>query len=166
MTTLRQTLEYLYQRSIPYIHSTHPVAYTAREVAAVEQISLRAIAKTVIFVTEQGFGMAVVPARSFVDLEALRALMGVEMVRLATEAELAELFPASEVGAMPPLGNLFGLAVYFDRSLESNTYLAFNAGTHRDLIQMSVKDFLRLTRPLCGYFAVHVESRARAKAAV
>jgi len=160
MTTLTRTLDYLDRNLIRYVHSTHPVAYTAREVAAVEHIPLHKLAKTVIFVTEQGYGMAVLPADAFVEPEDLRKLMGVDFVELATEADLARLFPASELGAMPPLGQLFGLPVYFDHSLENEKFIAFNAGSHRDLIQMSVDDFLRLVQPVIGRFAVHVESSA------
>ena len=158
MTTLRRTLDYLDRDLIHYIHSTHPVAYTAREVAAVEHIPLHKLAKTVVFTSEEGYGMAVVPADSFVDLEQLRMLLGVNVLRLAREDELSELFPDSELGAMPPFGNLFGLEVFFDSSLVNETFIAFNAGTHRDLVHMNVEDFLRLAQPVIGNFAVHVES--------
>ena len=161
MTTLRRTLDYLDRSLIPYSHTIHPVAYTAREVAAVEHMPLHKLAKTVVFRSEEGYGMAVVPADSFVDLEELRMLLGVNGLRLAREEELAELFPLSELGAMPPFGNLFGLEVVFDSSLVSETFIAFNAGTHRDLIHMSVGDFLRMAQPVIGEFAVHVESSAR-----
>jgi prolyl-tRNA editing enzyme YbaK/EbsC (Cys-tRNA(Pro) deacylase) len=39
-------------------------------------------------------------------------------------------------------------------------FIAFNAGSHRDLIHMSVDDYLRLVQPVIGRFAVHVESSA------
>ena len=161
MTTLRQTLDYLNRNLIHYIHTTHPVAYTAREIAAVEHIPLHKLAKTLVFTSEGEYGMAVVPADAFVDLEELRRMLGVNAVRLAREEELVELFPASELGAMPPFGNLFGLEVFFDSSLINEKFIAFNAGTHRDLVQMSVEDFLRLARPAIGKFAIHVESSVR-----
>jgi Ala-tRNA(Pro) deacylase len=161
MTTLKRTLDYLDRHSIRYIHSTHPVAFTAREVAAVEHIPLHKLAKTVVFTSEVGYGMAVVPADSFVDLEDLRELLGVNALRLAREEELVELFPSTELGAMPPFGNLFDLEVFFDSSLVDEEFIAFNAGTHRDLIHMSVEDFLRLVQPAIGEFAVHVESSVR-----
>ena len=155
MTTLQRTLEYLDRSDIDYVHNTHPIAYTAREVAAVEHMPPHKMAKTVVFVCEQGYGMAVLPADTFVDFENLRATMGVDTVRLATDQELGELFPESELGAMPPLGNLFGLTVYFDTSLVDEKFIGFNGGTHRDLIHMGVADFLRLAQPVVGAFAVH-----------
>ena len=160
MTTLTRTLDYLDRNSIEYVHTNHPVAYTAREVAAVEHMPLHKLAKTVIFATEEGYGMAVVPADAFVNVEELRELLGVDALRLATEEEMGELFPASELGAMPPFGNLAGLPVFFDHSLLNEKLIAFNGGTHRDLIHMKLEDFLRAVRPVIGRFALHVESSA------
>src|SRR5262245_32215123 len=142
MRTLQRTLEYLDRRLIRYAHSTHPIAYTAREVAAVEHIPLHKLAKTVIFRSGDGYGMAVTPADSLVDLEELRKMQGVATLRLATEEELAELFPESELGAMPPFGNLFGMSVFFDSSLADEKFIGFNAGTHRDLVYMALDDYL------------------------
>jgi Ala-tRNA(Pro) deacylase len=160
MTTLTRILDYLDRGSIRYVHSTHPAAFTAREVAAVEHIPLHKLAKTVVFASEKGYGMAVVAADAFVDFEELRMLLGVPALRLATEEELAELFRGCELGAMPPLGDLFGLPVYFDRGLMDDKFIAFNAGTHRDLVHMSLEDLLRLARPVIGEFTLRVESSA------
>ncbi len=62
------------------------------------------------------------------------------------------LFPGAEVGAMPPLGTLFGLRVYLDRQVANQEFIAFNAGTHRDVIHMRVADFQHLVRPVLGDF--------------
>jgi Ala-tRNA(Pro) deacylase len=155
MNTLQRTLEYLDRNGIEYVHRTHSIAYTAREVATVEHMAPHKIAKTVLFLCEQGYGMVVVPADAFVDFENLRAEMGVDVVRLASQEELGKLFPESELGAMPPFGNLFGLTVYFDATLVDEKFIGFNGGTHRDLIDMRVADFLRLIQPVIGEFAVH-----------
>jgi Ala-tRNA(Pro) deacylase len=48
---------------------------------------------------------------------------------------------------MPPFGNLFGLEVFADDSLEADQEIAFNAGTHRELIRMAWADLKRLAEP-------------------
>jgi hypothetical protein len=51
------------------------------------------------------------------------------------------------------------MPVVMDRGLLAPTNIAFNAGTHRDLIHMSVDDFLQLTKPARGLdFAMRVEA--------
>ncbi|MSV28173.1 MAG: YbaK/EbsC family protein [Bryobacterales bacterium] len=102
----------------------------------------------------QPLRIAVLPARSLVDLQELRVLLSLTHVRLATEAELARLFPESELGAMPPFGNLFGLPVYLDSSLCNEDMIAFSAGTHRDAIHIRLRDFERLERPVVVPFAL------------
>lgn len=153
MPILTKLREFLDQNQVDYTHTVHPLAYTAREVASAEHVPAREMAKTVIFLSEQGFGMAVLPADSVVDLEELRQDLGLSRLRLATEAELGELFPTCELGAMPPFGNLFGLPVYADGRLAAEDTITFNAGTHRDVIHMHFRDFQRLVNPSTISFA-------------
>lgn len=147
MPMLEKLLAYLDQNQVKYTRHSHPTAYTAREVASVEHIPAHRIAKTVLFLTEEGYGMAVLPGDYMLDLQGLRTLLGASRLRLATESELGELFPDCELGAMGPFGNLCGLPVYVDSALASEETIAFNAGTHRDVIHMRFDDFQRLVQP-------------------
>jgi len=147
MAILQKLLAFLDDNGVEYTHHTHPTAYTAREVAAVEHVSAHKVAKVVVYFSENGYGMAVLPGDAMLDLQALRTLLGVQRLRLATESELSELFPECELGAMPPFGNLYDLPVYVDASLSSEESIAFNAGTHRDVVHMKFKDFERLVKP-------------------
>ena len=156
MPILTKLKEFLDQNQVEYTHTIHPLAYTAREVASAEHLPAREVAKTVVFLSEQGYGMAVLPADSVVDLEQLRLDLGLSRLRLATEAELGELFPSCELGAMPPFGNLWTLPVYVDGRLAGEDTITFNAGSHRDVIHMHFRDFERLVNPAIVPFARHV----------
>jgi Ala-tRNA(Pro) deacylase len=145
--------EFLDQNNVDYTHTAHSLVYTAREVAWAEHVPAREVAKTVVFLSEQGYGMAVLTADSVVDLEQLRHDLGLSRLRLATEAELAELFPSCELGAMPPFGNLFEMPVYVDDRLAGQDLITFNAGTHRDVVHMHFRDFERLVNPAIVTFA-------------
>jgi Ala-tRNA(Pro) deacylase len=155
MGVLSKLQAFLDENQIQYQHTSHPTAYTAREVAAAEHISACEIAKTVVFLSENGYAMAVLCADSVVDLEQLRLSLGLSRLRLATEAELGELFPQCELGAMPPFGNLYNLPVYVDSRLSTQESIAFNAGTHRDVVHMRFRDFERLVNPAILPFARH-----------
>ncbi len=156
MPILAKLRNFLDQNGVEYTHTEHPLAYTAREVATVEHTAVHEVAKTVIFLTENGYGMAVLPADAVVDLEQLRLDLGLSRLRLATEVELGVLFPSCELGAMPPFGNLFGMPVYVERSLTGEDMILFNAGTHRDVIRMHFRDFERLVNPAVMSFGRHV----------
>ncbi len=153
MPILSELRELLDRNQVKYSYTAHPVAYTARELASAEHVPAREVAKTVVFLSEQGYGMAVLPADSVVDLEQLRLGLGLSRLRLATEKELGELFPSCELGAMPPVGSLFGLPVYVDSRMAAEGTITFNAGTHRDVIHMQYRDFERVIHPAVAPFA-------------
>ncbi|HBY58691.1 MAG TPA: deacylase, partial [Solibacterales bacterium] len=84
------------------------------------------------------------------------AALDLTRVRLATEKELADLFPDCELGAMPPLGGLFGMPVYVDSALGHIDSIAFNGGTHRDVVILSYADFVKMVKPKTVHFARYV----------
>ncbi len=127
--------------------STHSNAFTAREVASAEHLAPREVAKTVVVLGDGTFSMIVVGANRLVDLHEVRAALGVAQARLATETELGELFPDCELGAMPPIGNLYGMPVYLDSSLAGQDTIAFNGGTHHDEVHMTTAEYRRLAEP-------------------
>ncbi len=127
--------------------TAHPKAFTAREVAAAEHLPPREVAKTVVVFGDGAFHMIVVAASKLVDFQEVRTAMGLHQARMATEIELKELFSDCELGAMPPFGPLYGLPVYVDSDLASQYTIAFNAGTHREVIHMTLAEFRRLVSP-------------------
>jgi Ala-tRNA(Pro) deacylase len=153
MAMLERLLAHLDQYQVPYTHTVHPLAYTARQVARAEHMPERKLAKTIVFLADEKYGMAVLPADSFVDMQELRLMLDMPRLRLATERELNELFPDCELGAMPPFGALFGMHVYVDHSLTHEDEIAFNAGTHRDVVHMRYRDYSEIVRPSVMTFA-------------
>jgi Ala-tRNA(Pro) deacylase len=139
--------EYLDKHGIKYIVISHSIAYTAQGVAALAHIPGKELAKTVIVKIDGKPAMAVVPASFHVDLRQLKKVSGANSVELATEDEFRDFFPECETGAMPPLGNLYGLDVFADESLARDKEIAFNAGSHRELIRLAWEDFEKLVHP-------------------
>jgi Ala-tRNA(Pro) deacylase len=139
--------EFLDSQRVAYTTISHAVAYTAKEIAALAHISNKELAKTIVIEIDSGLAMAVLPASYEVDLSSLRAATGARSVSLARESEFKDRFPECEIGAMPPFGNLYGMAVYVDESLTRDKDIAFNAGSHNELIQVSYADFERLVKP-------------------
>jgi Ala-tRNA(Pro) deacylase len=145
-------------RAAKYVTISHPVAYTAQEIATVTHISNKEIAKTVIVNIDSTLAMAVLPASYEVDLSWLRAATGAKILSLAKEAQFKDRFPECDIGAMPPFGNLYGMTVYVDESLTRDKDIAFNAGFHNELLQVSYADFERLVKPTVLKFAALSDS--------
>src|SRR5207253_9336010 len=88
--------------------------------------------------------MAVLPASFHVDLRRLKAEAMATTVELASESEFKDRFPDCETGAMPPFGNLYGIKVFADESLAKDKEIAFNAGSHRELVRLAWEEFEKL----------------------
>ena len=132
---------------VPYEVIHHRVDYTAQETAADTHTPGREFAKTVILDVGAGHAMAVLPALYRLDLDKLRHAVGTRQISLASELEMSQLCPDCDVGAEPPLGNLYDMPVYVDETLEKDETITFNGGTHDDAIRMRYEDFKRLVHP-------------------
>ncbi len=138
---------FLDDNSVPYASIPHYATYTAQETAASAHVRGRELAKTVMVRVGGRMAMAVLPATRRLDLDRLKEAAGVRDLSLATEREFRDMFPDCEPGAMPPFGNLYGMAVFVDRALAEDEHIAFNAGSHEELIQVAYRDFERLVEP-------------------
>jgi Ala-tRNA(Pro) deacylase len=132
---------------IKYVTLKHSPAYTAREIAESAHLQGKDLAKTVMVMVDGKMAMAVLPASDKVDLGILKHAAGAHKTRLAREDEFKDKFPACELGAMPPFGNLYGMEVFAAAGLAANAEIVFNAGSHTELIRMAYRDFERLVQP-------------------
>ena len=148
--------KFLDEHHIKYVVISHSPAYTAQEIAASAHVRGKELAKTVMLKVDGHLAMAVLPASRHIDFELLRKAVGARTVGLASEREFKGLFPECEVGAMPPFGNLYGLKTYVADALAEDDTIAFNAGTHTELIRMPYRDFARLVNPMVLEFAASV----------
>lgn len=144
---VRKLQEFLDANGIKYVTISHSRAVTAQEVAASAHIKGKELAKTVIVKLDGKMAMAVVPASFSLDFSLLREAAGGASVELASESEFRDRFPDCETGAMPPFGNLYGIDVFVAESLTHDEQIAFNAGSHTELVQLAFKDFEHLVRP-------------------
>ena len=156
MPVSKKVKQMLGEAGVSYTVTKHPEAFTAQEVAAAEHVPGKAMAKVVIVMADKTPVMAVLPSSYRVNFDKLKALVGAKKVGLASEEEFAELFPDSEIGAMPPFGGPEDMPVYSDRVLEEDEKVTFNAGTHTDTVTIAYTDYTRLADPTVGDFAEHV----------
>ncbi len=143
----KQLKEFLDNHHVKYLSIDHSPSYTAQEIAAAAHISGKILAKTVIVKSGSQFYMVVIPATDHINFSELKEWTGSKEVDLAKESEFKSKFPECEVGAQPPFGNLYGMPVLISSSLISQSDIAFNAGSHSELVKMSYDDFARLVQP-------------------
>jgi len=150
---LQKLEEYLDSHKVRYVRVRHSPAYTAQEIAASAHIPGKDLAKTVMVRLDGRMHMVVLPAPYRVDFGRLKKATGAKKTELASEEEFKHLCPGCELGAMPPFGNLFDLPVLVAEELAGDEEIAFNAGTHTELVRMGYEDFAKLVKPRVADFA-------------
>jgi len=144
---VKKLKDFLDKNNVKYVTIKHSSAYTSQEIAAKAHISGKKLAKTVMINVDGKMAMTVLPASYHIDFEILKEIFGTRKVELATESEFKYRFPDCELGAMPPFGNLYDMEVYMAESLSEDKEIAFNAGSHTELIKLSYSDYERLVEP-------------------
>ena len=158
MAILSSLERFLDANHVPYEVHAHRTAMTAAEVAAADHVPASEVAKVVVLRSGERFLLAVLPATRHLDLERLRTLTGDPNLRLASEHEFADMFPACELGAIPPIGELWGLPVWVDDSLGREAETVFSGGNHHEAVHVAYRDFVRLAKPTFGEFSHRMEA--------
>ena len=136
-TTVR---DYLDEAGVNYELVHHAYTPTTRRAAEAARVPADHVAKPVMLEDESGYLMAVGPASRRVELQSLERQLGRRLV-LATENELLDLFSDCSKGAVPAVGQAYGVEVVWDDCLAACPDVYFEAGDHTDLVHMSGKEF-------------------------
>ncbi len=135
--------DYLENSGIEYDLITHDYTSTCIRSAGKAHVSGEDTAKAVLLHDGINYIVAVLPATHRVQLGKLHKQFNRYMT-LATEAELHELFDDCSIGAIPPIGNAYGVEVIIDSHLDNCDDIYFEAGDHTDLVHVSGLDFRHL----------------------
>jgi Ala-tRNA(Pro) deacylase len=131
----------------------------ARDIAAAAGVPVSRFAKAVVARDARGgYTMFVIPSDRRLDLESAVAAMGGGPLRLASEDELARLFPDCDVGAMPPFGDLYGLPTVVDPCFRGQPDIVFQGGSHDELVAMLFADYESLSRAMVAEACLHAKS--------
>ncbi|HKL19275.1 MAG TPA: YbaK/EbsC family protein [Halalkalibaculum sp.] len=139
--------DYLDENGKKYVIVKHSEAFTAQEVAASAHIPGKDMVKSVMVKADGDIKMVVLPSTHDVDFNSIREALSADEVELASEEEFENLFPDSELGAMPPFGNFYDIDTLVAESLTGDDIIAFNAGNHKEVIKMAYSDYEELVQP-------------------
>lgn len=121
----------------------HEHSATSLESARKAGIPPERMAKSVILDDRRGhYLMAVLPANRQLDLNKVHK--GPRRWQLSGEQSLAGLFKDCERGAVPALGEVYGLDMLIDPLLVRQQDIYLEAGDHESLLHMPVDEFFKL----------------------
>ena len=156
---LPRCLSHLSGSGISLCHSTLATASGIHGFRCPAEISLHDLAFTVVYHSDDRYGILVLPADRIIEFWAaldfgqVRKLMGLRQIRMASERELTTLFPECEIGAAPPFGNFFDMPVLLEQDLAVKQFITFTIGTPCDVARMNTADFQVLVKPVVGSFS-------------
>ena len=129
----------------------HQPTYSAIQEARAAHEEPRYGAKTLLLHDRDGWRLAVIPANRRLDLaKARRLLGGTAHLRLASETEMQEVFPAFDIGALPPVGPTLPLPEAVDVRLIYRDHVLCAGGDHRHAVRLDPRDLVRVSEPRVG----------------
>lgn len=140
------TLEsYMLRAGVDYDMVHHDPSATISEAANKAHVRRNCVAKAVVLKDGKGFVLAVIPSQKRISLEKIETITD-RHFELSTENDFTNVFDDCKMGAIPPVGNAYGLNVLMDQSLEDNSEIYFEAGDHENLVHVNDWDFEVLMR--------------------
>jgi len=152
----KQIKNYLDKRGAKYAIVTHKKVYTAYDAAQTLKKKLDEIVKNLLVKTNKGFILVLLPASKRVDLNKLKKLlnakgMGVKKVEIPKEGAMVRIFKVKP-GALGAFGSVHELEVYMDKNLQKVKKAIFPTGSFTDSVEMAIKEFEKLEKPIVGMF--------------
>jgi Ala-tRNA(Pro) deacylase len=137
--TVQRSLE---QARCDYDIVAHPHSATSLESARVASVPAERLAKSVILDDQHGhYMMAVLPADRHLDLSKIQTNGDWQLTR---ESGLPHLFGDCERGAIPALGEAYGIKMLLDPMLTRQEDIYLEAGNHHYLVHMRMDQYLKL----------------------
>jgi Ala-tRNA(Pro) deacylase len=134
---------YLDGLGVDYEIVAHPYADNGLDTAECAHIPPDKLAKSIMLEDEGGYLMAVCPASRRIKLGQLYRETN-RRLEFADETELADMLGDCALGAVPPVGELYGVDVVVDTELFMQPDVYFEAGDHVDLVHVSADNFQKL----------------------
>ena len=144
--TIALTLQaYLGRECVEYDLVGHQPTSSSISTARASDIPAGSLAKAVVLRGRDGYVLAVLPASMHLRFGSLEAAFG-EKFALATEHELDQLMPDCMHGAVPALGECYGMDVIIEDHVLQLPDVYFEGGDHTTLVHMRQAQFARLTQ--------------------
>jgi Ala-tRNA(Pro) deacylase len=124
--------DYLEGRGVEFEVVEHPHADSAKQAALAAHVPGEQMAKPVLLGDDDSYLLAVIPATHRLELEVL------------PESEVAATFSDCERGAIPAIGEPYGVDVLVDPDLMHQPDVYFESGDHKHLVHLNGEVFRQL----------------------
>lgn len=145
-------INFLKEKQVNFRELTHIATTTSEESAKVRGTNIDQGAKALVMFADNNPILAVLSASNKLNNNEFKKQFGFKDLRMATPEEVKKI-TGTEIGGVPPFGNLFNTPVYVDANLLQNEEIAFNAGSKTNSVIMKASDFVKLVNPNQGNYS-------------
>lgn len=136
--------DYLESREIAYEVLEHRAAQSALKAAESAHVSGEKMAKPILLGDDHAYLLAVIPATHRLELDRLNQLMA-RHLELMDDDEMEVAFSDCDRGAIPAIGDAYGIDTVIDTALSHQDDVYFDSGDHKHLIHVSGDMFRQMT---------------------
>ena len=148
----KKILNFLGKSKIKYKPIQHKTVYTAYDLAQTLKTKLSGVAKTLLIRADKDHALVVLPASQRLDLAKLKKFFKAKKIVIVKEQVMKKIFKVKP-GTITPFGAIHkNISVYIDRTLTKTKKIIVKAGSHKDSIEMTGKNFLKATGGKLGSF--------------
>ena len=143
---------FLDKAKVKYKTLEHKVVYTAHDAAQTTKKKLSEIAKVVLVKADKDFVLIVLPAGKYVDFAGIKKALKAKKVSMATEKDITK-YLKTKVGLLHPFGSEYNLKTLLDKGMARSKKMIASAGTYTHSVEVALKDFEKLIKPIKGLFS-------------
>ncbi len=137
---------------VKYKILAHKVVFTAYDVGATTKKKLGGIAKVVLVKADKDFVLIVLPAGKYVDFSGIKKALKAKKVSMANEKDITKHLK-TRIGLLHPFGSEYNIQTLLDKTMSRAKKMIASAGTYTDSVEIALKDFEKLVRPIKGSFS-------------
>lgn len=150
MSIAYRVQDYIAEHDVPWDPVAHRASACSIDAAHAAHVPPDSVAKAVVLRGDGRHFVVVIPANHRLDLAQVAEDLG-QCLSLASEGTLGALFCDCAQGAIPPLGDAYGIPTFWDASLADRPDVYFEGGDHQTLVHMDgvyFAELMRSARPL------------------
>ncbi len=121
----------------------HPRTASTLESSEVAHVPGDRMVKSVLLGDQERYLLALIPATHHLNINRVNKMLGRDL-KLIEEDEISGAFSDCEVGAIPPVGEAYGIDTLLDSSLANQKELFMESGDHSLLIRVEGSAFMDL----------------------
>lgn len=136
MAIPKKVINFFEKAKIKYKPIRHRTVYTAFDKSQTLKVPQKIIGKTLVMKLDNRPVLVLLPANKNLDIQSLKKISKVKKIDFIKEAWMKKNLKGVKIGAIPPLGSLWKLPTFLDKSLTNPSEIIINSGDYNFSIKL------------------------------